>query len=126
MLDARAYSNYSHSHHDHHPGPPRSPPPLVLPRRAGFPRAHRLPAGEAPRAWRVAVGRACGHGGVFPGGGNQKKSINIKLPYVVAGMLVEALNRTNAFPVLDQRSYGRQEMKIEYSQAGLTYFPTSL
>ena len=38
------------------------------PRRAGRSRADRLPAGETSGRWRVAVGRDCGNGGVFPGG----------------------------------------------------------
>ena len=55
----------SHSHR-HHAFP--APPPILLlpPRRAGRPRAHRLPAGEASTIRRVAVGRDCGNGGVFP------------------------------------------------------------
>jgi len=54
--------------HSHHALP--APPPILLrpPRRAGFPRADRLSAGEMPRGWRAAVGCDCGNGGVFPGG----------------------------------------------------------
>ena len=56
--------SHSHSHQD----PPSTPPELLRPpRRAGRPRAHRLPAGETPTHWGVAVGRGGGNGGVFPG-----------------------------------------------------------
>jgi hypothetical protein len=55
----------SHSHR--HPAPSSSPPIFLLPpRRAGCPRAHRLPAGETPSVWRVPVGPDCGNGGVLP------------------------------------------------------------
>jgi len=45
-------------------------PSILLrpPCRGRRPRAHRLPAGETPTHWGVAVGRDCGNGGVFPGG----------------------------------------------------------
>ena len=61
---ASAFLRPSHSQ-SHHAFP--APPPILLrpPRRAGCPRAHRLPAGEAPILRRVAVGRDCGNGGVF-------------------------------------------------------------
>ncbi len=38
---------------------------LRPPRRAGRPRADRLPAGEAASGWRAALGRDCGNGGVL-------------------------------------------------------------
>ena len=45
----------SHSRSHHHP--PCFPPILLRPPRRGRrPQAHRLPAGEMPSGWRVAVG----------------------------------------------------------------------
>jgi len=48
------HPRHPHSHHASQP-----PPAIHLcpPRRAGRPRAHRLPAGETPSGWRAAAGR---------------------------------------------------------------------
>ena len=55
----------SHSH-SHRVFPTPLSRLLLSPRRAGRPRAHRLPAGETSALWRAAVGRDCGNGGVLP------------------------------------------------------------
>jgi hypothetical protein len=61
-----SHPSHTHSHHSL----PRPPSPtqelLRLPRQAGYPRPDRLPAGETPTRWSVAVGRDCGNRGVFP------------------------------------------------------------